>query len=277
MALEEAEERGDSDLLAAAPALVRLALTAYLRTLGWGVGVSLRAANGTLRLVLTGQGADQLALEVREQIKRIVGVTEIEARLGRIPEPAPPPGEEANGRRADQLAILKERGAELLARSAQVDDDEPYHPAYERILTSLAPDEARVLRLMCVEGPRVAVDIRTWRPLDFGSDLVEQGLTMIGQEAGLRHMERVPAYLNNLQRLGLIWFSREPLDDLGSYQVLEAQPEVEKAMEQAGRGRTVRRSVRLTPFGRDFCETCLPLDTAGFLALKDEVNGSQRA
>jgi Abortive infection alpha len=276
MALEEAEERANTDLLATAPALVRIAVTAYVRTLGWGLGVTVKMVDGTLRLVLTGQGADALASEVREQIKRLVGVTDLEARLGRLPEPPPEPGENSNGHRADQLAVLKERGAELLARSADVEDDEPAHPAYERILTSLAPDEARILRLMCVEGSRAAVDIRTWRPLDVGSELVEQGLSMIGQEAGCRHINRVPAYLDNLHRLGLIWFSREQLDDLSAYQVLEAQPEVQQALEKAGRARTIRRSVHLTSFGHDFCETCLPLDTAGFLALQDEV-GNKRA
>ncbi len=276
MALEEAEERANTDLLASAPALVRVAVTAYLRTLGWGIGVSVRTVNGALRIVLTGQGADALTTEVREQIKRLVGVAEIEARLGRLPEPPPPPEDaNGNGRHADHLAVLKERGAELLARSADVDDDEPAHPAYERILTSLAPDEARILRLMCVEGSRAAVDVRTWRPLDVGSELVEQGLTLIGQEAGCRYLDRIPAYLDNLHRLGLIWFSREQLEDLSAYQVLEAQPEVQEALHKAGRARTIRRSVHLTSFGRNFCETCLPLDTAGFLALKDEISADR--
>jgi hypothetical protein len=58
-----------------------------------------------------------------------------------------------------------------------------------------------------------------------------------------------------------VWFSRESLEDPGLYQLLEAQPEVVEAMRKAGRtGRTVRRSILLTPFGRDFCETCLPVD-----------------
>lgn len=280
MAVEDSEERAEVDLLASAPALVRLAILAYVRALGWGANVTIRTVDGALRLVLTGEGADALAHEVRHRLKQLVGVTEIEARLGRIPEP-PGPGANGNGNgaRADQIAVLKERGAELLARSAEVDDEPLAHPAYERILTSLAPDEARVLRLLCVEGPRVAVDVRTWRPLDISSDLVAQGLSMIGQEAGARFADRVPAYLDNLHRLGLIWFSREPVDDLGAYQVLEAQPHVEEAMRRAGRARTIRRAIRLTAFGRDFCETCLPLDTAGFLALRDEfaAPGPERA
>ena len=55
---------------------------------------------------------------------------------------------------------------------------------------------------------------------------------MIGAQAGVRHVERVPAYLNNLFRLGLIWFSREPVADRLRYQVLEAQPDVVRRDER---------------------------------------------
>jgi hypothetical protein len=40
--------------------------------------------------------------------------------------------------------------------------------------------------------------------------------------------------------------------------VLEAQPDVIEALRSKGRGRTVRRSIALTPFGRDFCDRVLP-------------------
>ena len=57
---------------------------------------------------------------------------------------------------------------------------------------------------------------------------------MIGAEAGCRHLDDVPAYLNNLFRLGLIWFSREPLADPLRYQVLEAQPDGDRCDERRG-------------------------------------------
>jgi hypothetical protein len=79
----------------------------------------------------------------------------------------------------------------------------------------------------------------------------------------------VPSYLNNQERLGLIWFSREPLEDPLSYQVLEAQPEVLTAMGKA-RSKTIRRSIRLTPFGEDFCDACLPMNTAEIDALEPD-------
>ena len=83
----------------------------------------------------------------------------------------------------------------------------------------------------------------------------------IAEEAGCRHADRVYAYLNNLNRLGLVWFSREPLRDTRRYQVLEAQTQVSDALERGGRtARTVRRSIVLTSFGEDFCAICLPLE-----------------
>mgnify|MGYP001424818622 CR=1 FL=1 len=83
---------------------------------------------------------------------------------------------------------------------------------------------------------------------------------MVGAQAGVKHRARVPAYLNNLYRLGLIWFAHQPLQDPLAYQVLEAQPEVLQAIKETTRAKTVKRSICLSPFGADFCDVCLPLD-----------------
>lgn len=252
----------NGDLLRAAPALARLAAGAWVRTAQWTVESSVRAGRGLVRAALSGESPTELleeaGAELREQARRALGVSEIEERV-----------EGATGA-IDGTGSLRERGTELLERSADVAADDRTHPSYDRILTQLAPDEARVLRLLATEGAQAAVDVRTWRPLDVGSQQVAEGLTMIAALSGCRHAERLPAYLNNLFRLGLIWFSREPLEDPSAYQVLEAQPDVIEALRRAGRARTVRRSIRLTPFGQDFCETCLPLTTQEFEALQRE-------
>ena len=172
------------------------------------------------------------------------------------------PGAEAETRRPasdSSTAALRRRGEELLRESADIRLPQDSHPAYMRILDSLAPDEGRILRFLARKGSQPAVDVRSGLP--FASELLAQGRTMIAEEAGCRHADRVYAYLNNLHRLGLIWFLREPLRDAARYQVLEAQPEVVAALDQGGRtSRTVRRSIVLTPFGDDFCATCLPLE-----------------
>ena len=148
----------------------------------------------------------------------------------------------------------------LLVRSRDVfeeESDDVEHPAYERILSEMAPDEGRILRLMLVDGPRPAVDVRTGGPLGLvNSSLIAGGFTLIGSHAGLKNRDGVPAYLNNLNRLGLIWFSRETLHDHRAYQVLEAQPDVLEAMHSVRFPKVVRRSIHLTPFGEDLCRVC---------------------
>jgi hypothetical protein len=227
----------DDNLLKAAPALVRMAATAWIRGLLWSA-----------ELV-----QDALGMKGTEDV----------------------PAEEAPEPRDDtSAAALRARGEELLRRSADVNYEEDSHPAYARILDVMAPDEARILRLL-TRGAQPAVDVRSGGPLGVGvvaTELVAPGLNMIGAEAGCRHLDRVPAYLNNLYRLGLIWFSREQVGDHLRYQVLEAQPEVVAALDEAGRGsRTIRRSIHLTPFGADFCDLCIPATTGEFEALRDSV------
>jgi hypothetical protein len=228
--------------LSTVEALARLGAGAWLRTARWGVETSLRT------------GA-----QVLEVFDRDGRVTETIAGLLGASTPEPPP-------------TLRERGESLLRASANVGYEQGSHPAYERILADLAPDEARILRLIAERGPQPAVDVRTGVAFVPGSRLVAQGYSMVGAEAGCRFTNQVPAYLSNLHRLGLIWFSREPVPDNERYQVLEVQPDVSEALEQAGRfSHIVRRSIRMTPLGRDFCEAALSLSTAEIEALAPGV------
>lgn len=248
-----------------APLVAKLAAGAAWRSAGWTMGAYVRGMNWLTRAALSDESTAELLNEaragLRDQARGLFGLDEIDERLL---------GGRRSGRddaEADDADPLRARGAALLDRSADVAAEDDGHPAYEDILRHLAPDEARILRMLATKGAQPSVDVKTWRPLGIGSQTVAPGLNMIGAEAGCRYTDRVPAYLNNLFRLGLIWFSREPLDDPVLYQVIEAQPEAQEAMRRAGRASTLRRSIHLTPFGVDFCETCLPLSTAEFDAL----------
>ncbi|WP_354701058.1 hypothetical protein DSM112329_01365 [Paraconexibacter sp. AEG42_29] len=258
----------------ALPGLVRIGVGAGIRTAGWSARAYLRAGNRVVHAAVSGESAAELLHDVERSVKGyardVLGIPAIEERLPGpirerrpVPQPAADPAPDLKKIAADDARSLQQKGADLLHKSTDVRYEEAAHPAYERIIDEIAPDEARILRYLTVEGPQPSVDVRQGKtplinsPL-IGTNMVAPGLSMIGPNSGVRYSERVPAYLNNLFRLGLIWFSREPLADPLRYQVLEAQPDVLEALHGPGKTKTVRRSILLTPFGEDFCRVCLP-------------------
>jgi hypothetical protein len=257
--------RGAGRRLDEAPGLARIAAGAWLRTAEWTAGIALRAGRRTVNAAISGENPLDLLrdaqIELIDGAQRLLGVSDLEERLaGRL-----------GTSNADRDQSLRERGHALLNRSSELDEHSDAHPAYARILDQISPDEARILRLLATDGAQSAIDVRTWRPLGIGSTVVAPGLTMIAQHAGCMHPARVPAYLSNLYRLGLIWFSRDTLPDPAPYQVLEAQPDVVEAIRETGRARIIRRSIHLTPFGGHFCEFCLPLETGEIETLGQTV------
>jgi hypothetical protein len=310
----EARRRDDEDEplgLGSIPGLAQIAATAWWHTAGWTVGTSARAGRRLLGVMVRPDKAPELAADMREAARTaardLVGMADLEERLRNaapdnpvvqrmadaVPKAEPvdervakPPSQRARERaqaaNGEAAASLPDRGRDLLRLSSDVRYEEQAHPAYERILGDLAPDEGRVLRLLLLEGPQPAVDVRTGGPLGLvNSRLIAPGLNMIGPRAGCRYVDRIPAYLNNLNRLGLVWFSRETLRDAHRYQVLEAQPDVLEATHSVRQAKLVRRSIHLTPFGEDFCRVCLSLGSTDLSALpthsdpeaKDVVSG----
>jgi hypothetical protein len=251
---------------------LRLTAGAWMRGAAWGIGVSVRL----VRVTGDPGAARELARDVVEDLQNLfrdlLGVSDLslEARIKRLLPPAAAPVEARTSNGALRPAALRAECAELLRQSADVSFDEEVHPAYAQILLELAPDEARILRLLAAEGPQPAVDVRSTQLVGSG-DVVAEGLNMIGAEAGVHHLERVDVYLTNLHRLGLIRFSSKPLDEAITYQVLEAQPHVLAAVRDASRARTVQGSIRLSSFGEAFCQICLPADDEVELSSPDSI------
>lgn len=235
--------------LAAFAGLARVLAYASWRLATWTVGTSLRTGTHVLRRAVEGDPPARIVADLAGEVNGFVRHT-----LGLTPEEPPGPAPVT-------LEELRARGAELLRRSATLDDFDEGHPAYARILGDLVPDEARILRFLYLNGPQPMLDIRTGRPFGIGSALIGGGLNLVAEHAGLRYLDRTGRYLTNLGRLGLLEFSPDPVDDPGRYQLLEAQPQVTKVLTEAGRApRIIHHSIRLTDFGQDFCTTCLPVD-----------------
>jgi hypothetical protein len=248
-----------------------VAASAWWHTTEWGVRTSARTGRRLARAVADPDEASALARDATEAAAVLGGLARSVSSgvplgralmragesLGELADPPEPTNDHARPE-PPPTVTLRQRGAELLERSRDVWNDDVAHPAYERILGELAPDEARILVLLLEGGPQPSVDVRTGGPIGMvNSQLIAPGLTMIGARSGCRHLDQVPSYLNNLFRLGLVWFSRESLRDPLDYQVLEAQPDVLAAVHSVKFARVVRRSIHLTPFGEDFCRTCL--------------------
>jgi len=256
------------------PGLARVAGSAALHTASWGVRTTTR---NWLRVGKAVTSRDEAASLIRdvgsyvsalgEVAKQVSGGVPVAQALTRAGESlgATPDRSGATASPtvdgqvlANRPQTLRERGNELLEKSRDVWSQDDRHPAFDRILDELAPDEARILVMLLRNGPQPSVDIRTGGPIGMvSSQLVAPGLNMVGPRAGLRYLEQVPSYLNNLFRLGLVWFSREAVHDHMEYQVLEAQPDVLAALHSVKFAKVVRRSIHLTPFGEEFCKLAL--------------------
>ena len=272
----EAPREPSTELVQVLPGLARVAVGAGLRTALWGIETSLKVVRGAMSVEEAARALQQFGWGLRSYARELLGIQDLDNRVRQL-MPGPASRMRAAARREPVNGrSLREQGADLLRQSADVGAEDGVHPAYARILSELAPDEARILRLLAVEGAQPTIDVRAANLIGVGSQLVAQGLNLIGAESGCRHPDRVPLYLNNLDRLGLVWFPRDPIDNPMRYQVLEAQPDAMRAIKKAGRAKTVHRSVRLTAFGQDFCQVCLPFDDAEIEALSSSTSARSR-
>jgi hypothetical protein len=249
-----------------APDLARVAAVSALQAFAWGIGATIAGANYVARRAREGEPAtvivQEAAIDLRAAAQRMLGIGpgDADERLGSAPGGGGTEGRTVPAEHPT-TSELQRRGEELMRRSNDVHVVEDTHPAFARILGDITPDEARILRFLYLEGPQPALDVRSRRSFALGTDLVASGLTMLGEHAGLRDLERLDLYLSNLSRLGLLFSSPEQVDNPSRYQVIEAQPKAVAALQAAGRApKFVQGSIRLTPFGTEFVRTCLPLN-----------------
>lgn len=262
----------------ATPAIVRLTVNLAVLPSIKMVERVLESGAQVIDDIASGRDIDEIGLSLenlRDDLlapaRRLLGVSELERRVAdrvslaqssiptsarvvsqaTTPELAPPSVDE-----------LRARGAALLKKSADPHATEELHPAFGSVLGQLAPDEARILRMMAAQGPQPAVDVYAVNPLGRPQAKTGRGLSMVGATAGCRWPDRSSTYIENLVRLGLVRVDRGEVANDDAYQVLAAQPSVAEAVSAAekvaGKARIGRRSLHLTDFGTEFSATCLP-------------------
>ncbi|MBF6178389.1 Uncharacterised protein [Nocardia otitidiscaviarum] len=226
--------------------VVRVAWSALTEVTAWGVGTALGVTGTVLRGSMSGHPPRTILTEAGAQVR-----DSLRQALGVHPTPGPEPVPDTA-----TVTALRARGAELLRQSADLHGAEESHPAYARILGELAPDEARIVRFLYLDGPQPAMDIRVSRTAGTRGGW----FNLLGEDAGLRYPNRTDEYLTNLRRLGLIDLGREPLGNPNRYQLLEALPEARKLLKRTGFGtKVLYRTIELTSFGGGFVRTCLPI------------------
>jgi hypothetical protein len=171
----------------------------------------------------------------------------------------------ATSQRRGGAEALRERGNAILGVS-HIAKFQPYdvHPSFSGILDELTPDEARILRFLAVAGPQPMIDVRTKTLFQLGSELLGSGINMVAEMAGCRWPDLDQHYFANLNRLGLVRLSSEPVADYRRYALIEVQIPALEALAKAKKSITVYRSIYLSEFGSQFVEMCL--DTAGYHA-----------
>jgi hypothetical protein len=260
-----ADPRDGDDRATAMPELFRAGLRTSLRPglratqlfFGGAANVTGRVAGVLLGDDDPVEAADAITGDVVNRTKESLAL-ETEPR----PQEPSPTTDVSGGPGRVTAARLRRRGQLLLARSADIDVDVEIHPAFEAVLDQLAPDEARILRVLHNNGPQPVVDVEVRSRLRGPTRrTLARNEGRLGPEAGCRHPERTEMYLDNLGRLGLIRISRDEVADHDQYDMLGVQPAVVQAEQEArdlgGRSRLVRGSVALTAFGAEFVAVSL--------------------
>ncbi|MGQ0631997.1 MAG: Abi-alpha family protein [Sporichthyaceae bacterium] len=240
--------------------IVRLVAGTGTRISAWAVLGTVTAATDLVRQVASGEPVSNI---VDRQVE-IVRSTVVKAlALQHTPLPAVVQGSAVRVSTAvDKVTPdeLREQGDALLRHVGEQGGPHSEHPAFPRILRELLPDEARIIRFMALAGPQPAIDVRTKTPLGVGSELIANGINLVAEMSGCTYPERNPQYLANLDRLGMLYFSDEQVEDPRRYSFIEAQPAASEAMERAKKTVSVYRSVRITQFGLQFAQSCFTLD-----------------
>ena len=160
---------------------------------------------------------------------------------------------------------LREHGEQLLQRSRDVHYEVEAHPAYERILSELAPDEARILRLLLLRRP-AALGRRPHRRPGRAGQLAADRARAVDDRRARRVPLRRPGPVLPQQpvpaRPDLV-LARDARATRWTTRCSRPSPTCSRRSTRFAHAKVVRRSVHLTPFGDDFCRVCLNPDGSG--------------
>ena len=183
---------------------------------------------------------------------------------------------------------LRDMYANLLATAMDRRKAETAHPGFVEIIKQLTPDEARLVAALHPPGEPL-LRLRAMlvgRPNEWS---YEAGVTLLGERANCQYQDLVWSYITNLERLGIVrtedvFFSDnamyEPLEQSAQVRSFEssieahnsrldgtelpedAPPTLRTFLTKLHKG-SERRRLIITPFGMQFLDACVRVQTAG--------------
>lgn len=209
-----------------------------------------------------------------EQIKGFVSRRVAEKLADVPPERIQPPDPNVVGPALEALRFtghaetLREMYANLLANSLDSKTAVSAHPAFVDIIKSISPDEARVIKAFGTERHLPVLHVKAKLRNEHGYRTVRRYFCTIAEDAGCEHPALIESYLENLERLGLIFLPGN--SSIGSpyiqnpplYEGLEAHPTItalREEIEAAGKLEleNEKQMAGITAFGLQFFEACV--------------------
>ena len=158
---------------------------------------------------------------------------------------------------------LKELYANLIASSMDSSTTNEAHPSFVEIIKQLSSEEAKLLTEFLNIGQEPIVTIRNNLEDNTGGRDQFRHFTVLGERTGIEDYHRLPNYLDNLCRLGLIEIPENyVLIDNDPYKHIVEHPFVTGLVESIDnedgrRSEVVKKTVIVTGLGRQFIETCV--------------------
>jgi len=157
---------------------------------------------------------------------------------------------------------IERRMQRLLDRALEQSPSGGRLALFEKLLDEIVPDEARIIGALSDGSGSPLVNVRQRSRTGNGSDLVVENVSLIGKTANLTLWARTPTYVGHLLSLGLVEIGPEDPTLKDEYQILLADTAVLQALRAATHGmlppRVERRTLRLSPLGRDLWAACCP-------------------
>jgi hypothetical protein len=153
--------------------------------------------------------------------------------------------------------------ANLLAAAMDKNTADGAHPAFVEIIKQLTSDEAKLIAYFLEPLPFPLLTVRADKIAGRGGYDVAVNVSLFGDQAGLSIPKLVPAYLDNLCRLGLIDIQpKYSYIDETIYAELESCAEIKMYQGQVALTpenvcNLVRGAVMVTNLGKQFGSICV--------------------